>query len=148
MADIIRLTASDIVLAKQTFALMAEVFEEPTTVLSDDYLRSVLSQPHFWAFAVLLNGKPVGGLTAYNLMLTRVAETELFIYDLAICEEHQREGYGRLLVKHVLHEASLMGVSVAFVPADNEDTHALAFYRALGGLPSPVTFFTFDDGQD
>jgi aminoglycoside 3-N-acetyltransferase I len=30
-----------------------------------------------------------------------------------------------------------------FVPADNDDQHALDFYRALGGSPSSVTFFTF-----
>ena len=31
-----------------------------------------------------------------------------------------------------------------FVPADDEDQEAIEFYRAVGGTPSPVTFFTFD----
>jgi aminoglycoside 3-N-acetyltransferase I len=39
--------------------------------------------------------------------------------------------------------ASAAGVSVVFVAADNEDEHALDFYRALGGVDSPVTVFTF-----
>lgn len=30
-----------------------------------------------------------------------------------------------------------------FVPADDEDTHALDFYQAIGGLGTPVTIFTF-----
>jgi aminoglycoside 3-N-acetyltransferase I len=29
------------------------------------------------------------------------------------------------------------------VPADEEDDHAIEFYRALGAEASPVTFFTF-----
>ena len=32
-----------------------------------------------------------------------------------------------------------------FVPADNDDTHALDFYRAIGGVPAPVTMFTFGE---
>jgi len=31
------------------------------------------------------------------------------------------------------------------VPADNEDTHEIDFYKALGGEPSPATVFTFSD---
>ena len=30
-----------------------------------------------------------------------------------------------------------------FVPADDDDTHALRFYAALGGKPSKVTLFEF-----
>ena len=35
-------------------------------------------------------------------------------------------------------------VSSVFVPADDEDVHALVFYRAVGGAAAPVTVFTFD----
>jgi hypothetical protein len=28
-----------------------------------------------------------------------------------------------------------------FVPADNDDTHAVAFYAGLGGRPAKVTMF-------
>jgi hypothetical protein len=34
-------------------------------------------------------------------------------------------------------------IAELFVAADNEDTHALDFYRALGGTASPVTIFEF-----
>ena len=39
--------------------------------------------------------------------------------------------------------AAAAGITEVFVPADNDDTHALDFYRALGGDPAPVTMFTF-----
>jgi aminoglycoside 3-N-acetyltransferase I len=42
-------------------------------------------------------------------------------------------------------EAARAGITVAFVPADNDDTHALDFYRAIGGVPAPVTIFTFGE---
>ncbi len=40
-------------------------------------------------------------------------------------------------------EASSQGISTMFVPADDDDTHALRFYAALGGKPSKVTLFEF-----
>jgi hypothetical protein len=39
--------------------------------------------------------------------------------------------------------AAAVGIQDVFVPADNDDTHALDFYRAQGAVESPVTHFTF-----
>lgn len=58
---------------------------------------------------------------------------------------HQRKGVGRRLVEELRRLAAAAGVQVIFVPADNEDTHALDFYQALGGTAAPVTFFTFGE---
>jgi aminoglycoside 3-N-acetyltransferase I len=44
-------------------------------------------------------------------------------------------------------QAAEAGIHVLFVPADNEDTHALDFYTALGGEAAPVTIFTFTDAE-
>jgi aminoglycoside 3-N-acetyltransferase I len=41
--------------------------------------------------------------------------------------------------------ASARGIAVVFVPADDEGTHALDFYRAMGGTPTTVTFFAFSE---
>ena len=35
-----------------------------------------------------------------------------------------------------------------FVPADNDDQHALAFYTAIGGEAAPVTIFSFRGDED
>jgi aminoglycoside 3-N-acetyltransferase I len=75
--------------------------------------------------------------------MTRNRSTELFVYDLAVRTDWQRRGIGRTLVTELLALARKSGIDTAFVPADNEDTHALDFYRAVGGVPSPVTLFTF-----
>jgi len=40
-------------------------------------------------------------------------------------------------------EAAAVGVAALFVLADNEDAHALDFYRALGAAPTLATMFSF-----
>jgi aminoglycoside 3-N-acetyltransferase I len=75
--------------------------------------------------------------------MTRAEASELFIYDLAVRPEFQRQGVGRALIAALRVAGAAEGISEAFVPADNEDTHALDFYRAVGGDPAGVTMFSF-----
>ena len=101
--------------------------------------------------------------------MTREESSEIFIYDVAVIPAFQRRGIGRRLLLDLRERANAIGVpvafvaadnedthaaeylalefalGVAFVAADNEDTHALDFYRALGGVSSAVTVFTFAD---
>jgi aminoglycoside 3-N-acetyltransferase I len=132
-------------LARTLFVVMARVFEEDYDELSDDYLNGLLERADFWALVAVVNGVTVGGLTAHTLPLTRNATSELFIYDLAVDAAYQRQGVGRGLVDELRAQAAALGIGTVFVPADNEDTHALAFYHAIGGTASPVTFFTFTE---
>lgn len=79
-----RLTAADRTLARQTFHLMAEVFDEARAPLSDAYLDQLLGRADFWALAAMRGGEVAGGLTAHALPLTRFEAWELFIYDIAV----------------------------------------------------------------
>ena len=45
-------------------------------------------------------------------------------------------------------EARAHGIERVFVAADDADAHALEFYRAVGGVASPVTMFVFDSAGD
>ncbi|MEM8809984.1 MAG: GNAT family N-acetyltransferase [Cyanobacteria bacterium P01_G01_bin.38] len=138
-----RLTANDRELAKALFTFMAEVFEEDCNPLSDDYLDQLLNQKDFWAMAAVLDDDILGGVTAYTLPMTRTASSEIFIYDIAVRADQQRQGIGRHLMTALREVAAAAGIDDIFVFADNDDRHALDFYRALGGAPSPVTAFTF-----
>lgn len=140
-----RLTSDDLVLARRLFTLMAEVFDEESEPLDDAYLERLLRREDFWAIAAFAGEDVVGGITAHALPMTRTASTELFIYDIAVRADHQRKGVGRLLMTALREEAASLGIRDVFVAADNEDAHALDFYRALGGVPAPVTFFSFTD---
>jgi aminoglycoside 3-N-acetyltransferase I len=73
--------------------------------------------------------------------MTRHQRSEWFVYDLAVRKDRQRRGIGRRLVDALVSDAARRGIDVVFVPADNDDDHALAFYTSLGGRPSPVTMF-------
>ncbi len=142
--DVRRLSPGDETLAQDTFAMMAAVFEEESDQVSLGYTRRLLARETFWALAALHDDEVVGGLTAHALPMTRSEATELFIYDIAVRADHQRRGVGHALMRHLFDLGKTAGISVSFVPADNEDTHAIDFYRRVGGVESPVTFFTFE----
>jgi aminoglycoside 3-N-acetyltransferase I len=122
---------------------MAQVFEEEHEPLSDEYVARLLAREELWILAATSGEEIVGGLTAHTLPMTRSESREIFIYDIAVHADHQRRGVGRLLMSHLTRIAGEAGIDDLFVPADDEDAHALEFYRALGGIASPVTFFTF-----
>ncbi|WP_052517876.1 GNAT family N-acetyltransferase [Archangium violaceum] len=143
-----RLKVGDRELAKALFALMAEVFEEPGEELGDGYIDRLLGREDFWAIAAFVDNDIVGGLTAHTLPMTRAEYSEIFIYDIAVRSDRQRQGIGRRLMEELRAQAAGMGIRELFVPADNEDVHALDFYRALGGEPAPVTIFTFADDSE
>ncbi|MGZ8457323.1 MAG: GNAT family N-acetyltransferase [Gemmatirosa sp.] len=142
--EVRRLRHGDRDVARRLFTVMAEVFEETIGApLGDAYLDALLGRADFWALAALVGGEVVGGLTAHALPMTRAESTELFIYDVAVRADRQRQGIGRHLIATLRRTAADAGIEELFVPADDEDGHALDFYRALGGVPAPVTIFTF-----
>jgi aminoglycoside 3-N-acetyltransferase I len=149
MADVRRLRSGEETVALDMFRMMAAVFaEDDEDALDADPLReedvsALLRREEFWAVVATENDEVVAGLTAHALPMTRSRSTELFIYDLAVRADWQRRGIGRTLVAELLSLSRESGLGTAFVPADNDDQHALEFYRAIGGTPSPVTFFTF-----
>ncbi len=138
-----RLGQADVAAAQELFALMATVFEEAARPLQDSYVEGLLTRQEFWVVGAYLDGEAVGGLTAHTLPMTRRESCEIFIYDLAVRADRQRLGIGRRLIAALREMAAAQGIHVVFVAADDEDTHALAFYRAVGAAGSPVTFFVF-----
>lgn len=138
-----RLQPGDERVARALFAVMTTAFEEDGGALSDAYLARLLARPDLWILAATDGDAVLGGLTAHVLPMTRAEAPELFVYDVAVGAEHQRRGVGRALVAHVRALAHAAGASSVFVLADDEDDHALAFYRAVGGEAAPVTMFSF-----
>jgi aminoglycoside 3-N-acetyltransferase I len=139
-----RLGRGDVDAARQVFIVMADVFDEAIEPLSDAYIESLLLRSDFWALAAIVDGSIVGGLTAHTLMLTTSMSAEVFIYDIAVQPAMQRNGIGRQLMETLRDLAADQGIESMFVAVDNEDDHALDFYRSVDGTPSGVTFFDFD----
>jgi aminoglycoside 3-N-acetyltransferase I len=138
-----RLRSGDREAAKTTLAMVAAVFGEERQELSDPYIERLLNRDDFWVIAAFIDDDIVGGITAHTLPMTRTESSEVFIYDLAVRQDQQRKGIGRRLITALRRAAADAGIQDVFVPADNDDEHALDFYRAVGGAPSPVTLFVF-----
>ncbi len=132
-------------LARRAFRMMHDVFDEAHASISDDYIARLLADPRFRAFAAVEAGNPVGCITGHDLPMTRGERSESFVYDLAVRQDRQRRGIARQLVKALVADAAQRGIDVVFVPADNDDAHALAFYAGLGGRAAPVTMFDLGD---
>ena len=141
-----RLVAGDRDLARATFAMMTDVFEERGRPLPDDYVDALLARADFWALAALEDDEPVGGITAHVLPMTRSESRELFVYDVAVRDDRQRRGVGRAMLVELCAQAGRAGIESVFVAVADEDVHAMDFYRAVGGAESPVTMFSFDAG--
>ena len=138
-----RLDSSSRKEAQRLFIMMAEVFKEDCDTLTDSYLDQLLCRKDFWVLAVFAGDDIIGGVTAHTLPMTYNESSEIFIFDIAVRSAHQRQGVGRHPVTTLRRLASEVGVYEIFVAADNEDEHALDFYRRLGGMPTPTTMFDF-----
>ena len=136
-----RLGVGDVQRARGAFEMMHDVLDEDSDVLSDGYVTGLLANESFWAIGAFEAGEAIGCITGHELAMTRHERTELFIYDLAVRVDKQRRGIGRRLVDVLVASASERGIDVVFVPADDDDKHALAFYESLGGRPAKVTMF-------
>ena len=142
-----RLGAGDLSLARATLNLMGEVFEAGDVDDRDAHLAGLLRSPHFWVFSATIDGRVVGGLTGYTLPMARTNARELFVYDLAVHPAHQRGGVATRLMSAARQAAKVEGIDDIFLIAENEDAHALAFYRALGMFETPATMFAYGPGE-
>jgi len=147
--EIVRLGEADTRIAQQLFQLFGDVFGQGDKFAPHQgHLRNLLKNPSFVCFAALHKDEPVGGLTAYSLQMYNSDSAELFIYDIAVRPEFQRMGVGKRLVSAAQAYCTQNGIKQMFVDANEADTHALDFYRSLGGRAEKVVQFTFLAGGE
>lgn len=99
---------------------------------SDDHLRRVLADENFIALVAQQDGDMVGALAAYELVKFEAERSEIYIYDLAVREEHRRRGVATALIDALKPIARERGAWVIFVQADPPDAPAVALYDKLG----------------
>jgi aminoglycoside 3-N-acetyltransferase I len=131
-----RLTCTDVPLIKDLLRVFGEAFGEVDTyqhfVPSDDYLTRLLSREHFIAVVAMEGEEVAGGLAAYELDKFEQDRREIYIYDLAVAEDHRRRGVATALIGELRRIAAERNVYVIFVQADLEDGPAIALYESLG----------------
>lgn len=128
----------------QLIALFEDVFEMPAYERPTlAHLEKLLAQPDFFVLAAYVNDQLVGGLTAYVWDQYYSDKKLAYVYDLAVLPMYQRKGVGRLLMAEIQHRCREAGFAEVFVQAEQEDTHALDFYRATGGVEQAVSHFSY-----
>lgn len=131
-----RLDAHDLEPARRLNALFGRAFDEPDTYEgeppSETYLAELLAKDHVIALVALSDDEVVGGLFAYELDKLERSRRELYIYDLAVAEEHRRRGIATALIERCRDVAAERGAWVIFVQADYEDAPAVALYEKMG----------------
>lgn len=86
----------------------------------------------FIALSAFDGERVVGGLAAYVLQKFEQERSEVYIYDLAVAEEHRRLGIATGLIEALKGIAAGLGAYVIFVQADCGDDPAIALYTRLG----------------
>jgi aminoglycoside 3-N-acetyltransferase I len=121
---------------KQLLAVFGEAFGDmdayQRAVPRDEYLRSLLAKPDFIALVAVAGDEVVGGLAAYVLEKFEQERQEIYIYDLAVLEQHRRKGIATKLISELRHIARERGIYVIYVQADKVDDPAIALYESLG----------------
>ncbi len=116
--------------------MFGRAFDDPATygdaVPSDDYLTRLLCKRDFIAIAAFEQSTVVGGLAAYVLEKFERERSEVYIYDLAVAEEHRRRGLATALINELRRISAERGAHVIFVQADYGDDPAIALYTKLG----------------
>lgn len=134
--EVRRLTPSDIPLMRRLNELFGMAFGEPETYSGeppdDAYLRDLLAKDHVIAIATAVQGKVLGGLVAYELDKFERARREIYIYDLAVAEEHRRQGIATALIRRLQDIAAQRQTWIIYVQADHGDDPAIALYEKLG----------------
>ena len=130
------LDASDIAEFRLMLELFGSAFDDRETYLgaqpNDEYLRRLLASDTFIAVATFDGTTLVGGLAAYLLPKFEQARSEIYIYDLAVHEQHRRRGVATDLITELKRVAIERGAYVIYVQADHGDDAAIALYTKLG----------------
>ncbi|MEO1162038.1 MAG: AAC(3)-I family aminoglycoside N-acetyltransferase, partial [Pseudomonadota bacterium] len=131
-----RLVSGDIDKARGLLAVFGQAFEDVHTYTKAQpgrqYLNKLLGNETVIVLASLQGAEVVGGLVAYELQKLEQQRSEVYIYDLAVAEQHRRRGIATGLIEQVRIIAAQRGAHVIFVQADLEDNPAIQLYTKLG----------------
>lgn len=122
----------------------ADLFDHPPTLAWSE--RFLASEGHHLLVAMVEEARPAGFVSGVETTHPDKG-TEMFLYELAVHEDHRRRGIGRALVDALAELARERGCYGMWVGTETDNVAALATYRAAGAAPPElgVTLtWTFD----
>jgi len=134
--DVRILGGADTALLRSMLSMFGSAFDDAATYTSrqpdNEYLRRLLSSDTFVALVAVSGDEVIGGIAAYVLPKFEQARSELYIYDLAVANDHRRHGVATAMISELRKLAAERGVYVIFVQADTGDNAAIDLYTKLG----------------
>lgn len=141
-----QLGSHEVIAFDKLMKLFGEMFEDMNTYQgakpSEEYIKDFLKDNTHIVLVAQDNESVVGGLVAYELKKFEQERSEIYIYDLAVSNKHQRKGIATTLVENLKRIAQERGISSLFVQADKADAHAISFYQSLGARQTDT--YNFD----
>ena len=98
-----------------------------------EYMRTFLADDRHYFVAAYLDEQPVGYIFGYLVARFDGRRPSMFVYEVAVVEEHRRQGIGRALIEEVKRLAKADGCGKMFVPTNRSNEAAMALYRSTGG---------------
>ena len=131
---ICQLGPNDISLLQALLDVFGQAFQEVETYSSKrpaaEYHRQLLGRDDAIVLTASMDGECAGGLVAYELKKFEQQRSEIYIYDLAVCNRHRRKGIATALINELKEIAAARNAHVIFVQADIGDDPASALYQA------------------
>ena len=142
--EVRRLGPADVAEMRALNALFAEAFDDLDSYRSappdNSYLARHLARDSVIALGAFDGPDAVGGLVGYVLDKLEQERSEIYIYDLAVAEEHRRRGVATALIGALQPIAQAIGAWVIYVQADHGDEPAIALYTKLGSREDVMHF--------
>lgn len=138
------LRGADVGVLREMLGVFGRAFEDVDRYCGnqpdDGYLRRLLDEETFIAMAAFSAGKVVGALAAYELRKFEQATSEIYIYDLAVEENHRRAGVATAMIEELRRESARRSAKVIYVQADYGDDAAVSLYTRLGSREDVMHF--------
>lgn len=139
-----KLNHNDINKFTELIRLFEDVFEMKNFKMPDEiYLQQLLEKDDFFVFVALLDNKVVGGLTSYIMQQYYSKSPLVYVFDLAVKTELQRQGIGKKLIADNNAYCKSMGIEAVMVQADEVDDYAIKFYHSTGATAAKVIHFEY-----
>ena len=107
-----------------------DVFDNP---LEDRWITEFLNDSRHHLAVAIQDGQVVGFASAVHYVHPD-KPPELFINEVGVASDYQRQGLGRQLMDTLLARGRELGCAGAWVLTERENTAARGLYRASGGM--------------
>ena len=122
-----RLTIDDLAMAMVMNRDFREGFAEESS------LRAFLCDPDCWLFAAVEDRRIIGFAYGYALQRLNTQRKMLYIHEVGVLDDCQRQGIGSRLMKELLKACEAEHICKMFLTCYQNNAGANALYRNAGG---------------